>query len=208
MAPSTDEEVTFDGHNWENLLRLDTVCKLHRLSSPDDFQDGDNNYIPAYQIGWLASRFRGAALDWCGKEMTRQPTLFGGDYEVFLTEVRNAFGISDLQISAHRRTQLDNLAWRADLPVFFAEFDRLCLQLAVSSDATKIALLRTKLPLKVKTLISEQALDFQHYDTMRERLLTMWALDPGARVVAVAAPNPDRAATKQGKGKKKSGSKN
>lgn len=208
MAPSSADEVTFDGHNWEDLLRLDTACKLARLYSPGDFLNSDEHYQPSFQIGWLASRFRGAALDWVGKEMTTRPTLFADDYDAFVEATREAFGISEVQLAAHRRTQLDKLSWQADLPVFFAEFDRLALQLNVTTDATKIALLRTKLPVKVKTLIAEQALDFQNYDTMRERLLTMWALDPGAHVVAVKAPHPEVTKGKARKKVAKSGPKN
>lgn len=191
MAPTSDEDLTFDGSNWEDLLRLVTASQMERLFSPGDFTNSDDVYQPSTQIGWVARHFKGPALDWTGRELATNPTLFRDDFDAFITAVRNQFGISDIQLAAHRRTQLDNLRWEKDLPVFFAEFDRLCLILSITGDSTKVTLLREKLPHKVKTLIAEQALDFANYDTMRERLLTMWALDPGERVVGVTPPNPD-----------------
>jgi len=171
-----DVDVAFDGSNWEDLTRLVTLANLYILQNADDYDDNE----PA-KCALLASKFRGPALDWVGNTYaanTRLMTSFDG----FVTAVRNAFGVSEDGLRAQRRGQLEGLLWQADLPVFFAEFDRLTHQLGVDQNATRIALLRAKLPTHVQKLLSEQALDFHDYDTMRERLLTMWSLDPSRRI--------------------------
>lgn len=167
------EAVYFDGSNWETLTRLSTQSFLVRLTDGEIDSDID-------QCAWLAQRFRGPALDWVGQRLANTPpaTLFAG-YDAFLEEVRNNFGISDGGLNARRRGQLEDLKWdHNDLPVFFAEFDRLTQSLSIAGDDAKISLLRHKLPNSVQKLLAEQALDFHDYATMRERLLTMWALDP------------------------------
>jgi hypothetical protein len=203
MAPSEDD-ILFDGSNWEDLLRLITLTHLDHMRNPSDYQNDDGNIVHSAKIAQLTKHFTGSALDWVGKEYASNPALFQGTFDGFVTTFRNAFGISDIQLDAFRRTQLDDLKWEKELPVFFAEFDRLTQALTITGDSTKITLLREKLPHKVKTLIAEQALDFHNYETMRERLLTMWALDPGDRVVGVAGASATQSPPKpKRRGKKK-----
>jgi hypothetical protein len=109
------------------------------------------------------------------------------NYDTFVMEVRNAFGISDQGLEAQRRGELEALKWQTDLPVFFAEFDRLTQLLNLAGNQTKIALVRSKLPLHVQKLLAEQALNFHDYGTMRERLLTMWSLDPGKAITGTGS---------------------
>jgi len=162
--------IFFDGSNWESLPRLVAQAKLALLL--------DNQVADAKdQSAWVAARFRGPALDWFSNEYDSDDTLLD-DFASFVTRVENAFGVSDGGLRAHRRGQLEGLKWQPDLPVFFSEFDRLTSQLGLRSDETRIALVRNKLPISVQKLLAEQALDFSNYETMRERLLTMWALDP------------------------------
>ena len=176
MASSdASSSVTFDGSNWEDLTRLVTLARLTFLVSPDEY-DGE----PA-RCAYLAQFFRGAALDWVGSVQASTPAVFS-DYDGFVEAARNQFGVSDQGLSAQRRGQLEGLKWQHDLPVFFAEFDRLTHLLGLQGDAVKIALVRSKLPQHVQKLLAEQALDFANYDTMRERLLTMWSLDPSRRI--------------------------
>lgn len=176
MASSdASSSVTFDGSNWEDLTRLVTLARLDFLVSPDDY-DGE----PA-RCAHLCSKFRGAALDWVGSVHSANPAVFD-NYDQFVEAARNQFGISDQGLSAQRRGQLEGLKWQHDLPIFFAEFDRLTHLLGLDGDAVKIALVRSKLPQHVQKLLAEQALDFANYDTMRERLLTMWSLDPSRRI--------------------------
>lgn len=169
------DDVSFDGSNWQDLTRLVTIARLTFL------QDEDYDDAPRKQCAFLAQSFRGAALDWVGSYQAAVPTAFN-NFDGFVEAARNQFGISDQGLSAQRRGQLEALTWRPDLPVFFAEFDRLTHLLDLNGDAVKIALVRSKLPTHVAKLLAEQALDFANYSTMRERLLTMWSLDPSRRV--------------------------
>jgi hypothetical protein len=76
------------------------------------------------------------------------------------------------------RRDLDSLQWNKDVPVFFAEFDRLTLSLGITSHETRVAMVESKLPMMMKVRLAEQCLSFSNYDTMRERFNGMWAMDP------------------------------
>lgn len=180
-SASNDPDVTFDGSNWEALSRLVTQAKLARILDAQVDSGADES-------AWVAQRFRGPALDWFGQRLSTEPT-FILDFDQFIEGVRQAFGVHDDGLRAHRRGQLEALKWQADLPVFFAEFDRLTTQLNIIGDSTKISLVRSKLPVSVQKLLAEQALDFHDYDTMRTRLITMWALDPNRHTAVTPAPN-------------------
>lgn len=190
---SYDPDETFDGSNWESLNRLSTQSFLTRLLDSDVDSDPD-------QCAWLSRRFRGPALDWVAQQLARQtPQVLFGSYDSYLNQVRQNFGVSDDGLRARRRGQLEDLKWNSvNLPVFFAEFDRLTSQLGITDDASKIATCRHKLPERVAKLLAEQALDFANYDTMRERLLTMWSLDPH-RNTAVASTGAPRKRPRCGK---------
>ena len=165
----------FDGSNWQDLTRLVTAARMKFLISANE--ENDKYETPAAKCAYLASFFRGPALDWVGQAYDANNAIFN-NYAVFIENARQTFGISDEGLSAQRRGQLEGLQWRTDLPVFFAEFDRLTQLLGLQQDSTRIALLRAKLPYHVQKLLAEQALNFSHYPTMRERLLVMWSLDP------------------------------
>jgi hypothetical protein len=126
-------------------------------------------------------------LDWVGQASQASVNFFD-KYDAFIINVRNAFGISDAGLEAQRRGELEALKWNSDLPVFFAEFDRLTQLLNLTGDEVKIALVRTKLPQHVQKLLAEQALNFANYETMRERLLVMWSLDPGRSIGGAGTP--------------------
>ena len=130
---------------------------------------------PPRQCSWLASRFEGPALDWAATIHSTNPATFN-DFEGFITAVRQAFGIAQNNISALLRRELDHLSWQTNVPVFFAEFDRLTLGLSITGNETRIVMIEAKLPHGSKQLFAEQALSFSDYDTMRERLNMMWAL--------------------------------
>ena len=168
--PDPATSITFDGSNWEDLARLVTQARMTRLTNSDIDDDSSMG-------AWLALRLRGAAADWFGKEYASDATMLLG-FNAWIERMRQHFGVSDDGLRARRRGQLEGLAWQADLPLFFAEYDRLTSLLGVNDSAAKIAMLRGKLPVHVQKLLAEQALDFADYGTMRERLLTMWALDP------------------------------
>lgn len=181
---SGETDVHFDGSNWEALSRLITQSQLALLLDSQIADERD-------QSAWLASRLRGPALDWFGRELTIRPQTLD-HFQTFVDRIRLAFGVNDEQLSAHRRGQLEALRWGPELPVFFAEFDRLTSQLAIDGNETRIALVRNKLPVNVQKLLAEQALDFRDYETMRGRLLTMWSLDPHKHTVITPAHKPTK----------------
>lgn len=173
MANTQAPALSFDGSNWEDLNRLVMQSTLARLLESEVNTDAE-------QSAWLSRHFVGPPLDWVASEYANDNALFTGrTFQNYVAAVRQHFGISDDGLRARRRGQLEGLSWNsADLPTFFAEFDRLVAANQVAGDEAKITLLRSKIPTHVQKLLAEQALDFANYDTMRERLLTMWALDP------------------------------
>ena len=172
MATTVDaSSLRFDGSNWEDLDRIIARARFHFLQE-DDFEDNDRR-----QSAYLSLAFTGPALDWAGQVHTANPAIMD-DFNGFVQSLKEAFGVEANNITALRRKALDDLHWTSDVPVFFAEFDRLTLQLGISGHPTKIAMVLAKLPVSVRSLLATQALDFHNYDTMRERLNTMWALDP------------------------------
>lgn len=186
MASTDASPVVFNGSNWQDLQRLVTASRMKFLQSvnldPDPYEED-----PA-KCAYLISHFRGPALDWAGQQFDINPAVVN-QFPVFVQNVQNAFGISPEGLSAQFRGQLEGLKWQTDLPVFFAEFDRLTALLNLVQNPTRIALLRNKLPQHVQKLLAEQALNFHDYDTMRERLLVMWSLDPARNTSIHAAPS-------------------
>lgn len=166
--------LTFDGSNWENLDRIVALCSF-RFTRDDTYNDN-----PRGRCGLLAEHFRGPALDWAVNVMNTSPASMD-NFPGYVVACKQAFGVEANGITALRRNHLEALRYGRDVPVFFAEFDRLTLQLGITDHGTKIVMVRSKLPQSVLKLLAEQALDFANYETMRERLITMWALDPGQR---------------------------
>ncbi|RYF49189.1 MAG: hypothetical protein EOO38_08445 [Cytophagaceae bacterium] len=182
MAPKNlDTELTFDGSNWEDLNRLVALCRFQFVID-SDFDNQEDR-----RCALLAQVFQGPALDWVAQSYSANPAIFN-TFDGFLTAVRQAFGVADNNITALCRRKLDELKWHPDVPVFFAEFDRLCLALSITGHATKIAMVEAKLPPHIKSIFADQALSFANYDTMRERLNTMWALKPTGTSGAAKKP--------------------
>lgn len=160
----------FNGSNWHVLNRVVALCKFRFLES-DDTPD------ESQKCALLARHYEGAALDWVASAHSTNNKLFL-TFTAFVNSTREAFGIADNNITALLRRELDQLEWQSDVPVFFSEFDRLTLALAITSHETRVALVEQKLPLRLKVLLAEQSLSFSNYDTMRERFNGMWAMDP------------------------------
>jgi len=185
----SETSLTFDGSNWQDLTRLITSARMTFIQDSGRDEDKQRFTSDESRCAYLSASFRGPALDWVGQAIETNPQFFV-NYDVFIINVRNGFGISDEGLGAQRRGELEGLRWNVTLPTFFAEFDRLTQLLNLTGDDTKIALLRNKLPSHVTKLLAEQALNFHDYGTMRERLLTMWSLDPGRSIgVGASAPN-------------------
>lgn len=165
------EEPRFDGSNWEDLSRLCTLSKLHRFSATEV----DNEKT---QSAWVARHFTGPALDFLTQQMTVKTNLFD-DFTKFTDIVREEFGITEELLVHHWRAQLEGLAWRTDLPTFFAEFDRLTQQCGMgANDTTKIVLLTAKMPTNLRRSLANQAFAPTRYTDWKSGLLTRWTLDP------------------------------
>lgn len=179
----SETDIKFNGSNWQALNQLVALARFH-FTMDDDF---DNN--PPRRCSWLSSRFEGPALDWAASTLTNSPATFN-DFDRFITEVRQAFGVAENNINALLRRELDQLSWQQNVPVFFANFDRLTLALNITSHETRVVMVEQKLPQHIKNLFAEQALSFSNYDTMRERLNMMWALKPSLGGSAGSAKKP------------------
>lgn len=164
-------DVKFNGSNWQDLTRVVAFARFHFLQ--DDKYDDDE----PRKCAFLAQHYEGSAMDWVSQAYSAHPRTFD-DFNRFVEATREAFGIADNNITALLRRDLDQLRWSPDVPVFFAEFDRLTLGLSITSHETRVAMVESKLPAVMKIRLAEQALSFANYDTMRERFNCMWALDP------------------------------
>lgn len=169
MVQTTDtDDVKFNGSNWQALNRLVALARFQFIQD-DDYDDNDTR-----RSAYVASRFDGPALDW----VATLPETTLQNYDGFVQATREAFGIADNNITALLRRDLDQLQWDRNVPVFFAEFDRLTLALGITSHETRVAMVESKLPMNMKVRLAEQCLSFANYDTMRERFNGMWAMDP------------------------------
>ena len=166
-----DSDAKFNGSNWQTLNRVVALSRF-QFAQDDDYDDNAQR-----QCAYLASRFEGPALDWAASTYATNLGLMS-NFDRYVEGVRQAFGIADNNITALLRRDLDQLRWTSDVPVFFAEFDRLTLGLGITSHETRCAMVEQKLPIQMKQRLAEQALSFANYDTMRERFNCMWALDP------------------------------
>lgn len=171
QTTSDESKIYFNGSNWEDLDRLIGLARFQFLQD-EDYDDNEPR-----KCAYVAQRFTGPALDWVTSTYASAAATFH-NFDGFVAACKQAFGVENTGIQALRREALDNLRWTSDVPVFFAEFDRLTLQLGITDHGTRIVMVRNKLPTDVKTLLAQQALDFNSYDTMRERLIAMWALNP------------------------------
>jgi hypothetical protein len=183
VSERSDDEPKFNGSNWIDLNRVLALARFQFIQD-DDYDTNDPR-----KCAYVASCFEGPALDWVASAHTSTPAMFN-DFDGFVTAVRQAFGIADNNITALLRSELDQLRWGSDVPVFFAEFDRLVLALNISDHGTRIAMVEAKLPHQIKVLLSEQALSFSNYDTMRERLNCMWAIDPNRKKTGEDSKKP------------------
>jgi hypothetical protein len=178
----SDFDITFSGHDWENLNRLVALSRFKFTIDGDFWTDGPNDTrVPhhAPRCAFLASQFEGPALDWVASVHTSNPAVFN-DFEGFITAVREGFGVADDNIKALCQTKLANWTLGTDVPVFFAELDRLFLALGITGHDTRIAHVTAKLPASIKSSLADQGRMFHNYDTMREFLITRWALGAGS----------------------------
>lgn len=176
-------KLRFNGSNWEDLDRLIALARFHFL------QDEEYDDRPDRKCAYLASYFEGPALDWAAQTLATNAAAMQ-DWDGYVEALKQVFGVEANNVTALRRKALDELRWTSDVPVFFANFDRLTLQLQITDHGTKIAMVMGKLPVAMKEELARQALSFENYETMRERLNTMWALNPHRQIDAIPTRRP------------------
>ena len=189
MSHSQESVISFSGHDWENLNRLVALTKFRAIVDTD-LQDASGNKIESNMCAWLAARFQGPALDWVATTHAVDVTLFSS-FDGFVDRVRQAFGVAIDNIKALCQTKLDQLRMGTDVPVFFAEIDRLFIALSITGHDTRIAHVMMKLPPGTRQSLAEQGRQFHNYETMREFLNTRWALMPSPAAKTSGA-NPKR----------------
>jgi hypothetical protein len=174
-----DHKLSFDGTNWEDLNRLVALAKFKFLQDSAFDIEGTDPLQPdePARCGYLASSFRGPALDWVASIYGTAPTTFN-NFDGFVAAVRQGFGIAEENITALCQSKLGDLRMGKDVPSFFAELDRLFLALSITGDSTKIAYARSKLTPHYARLLAEQGRVFHNYSTMREHCNAVWALSP------------------------------
>lgn len=172
MAPVPDDpEIVFTGEDWAALLHLVELSKLH-FDQDDDYDDNQPR-----RCAFLASRFRGTALEWFANERSMDTALMN-DFDTFVQSVRVHFGITDGAVTLRNKLELENLQMTADLPTFFGRFETLTLRLGLTADAVRTELLRPKILMKYKESLAITGLDYTTYASLKDRISTMWAMNP------------------------------
>ncbi|GKT74219.1 hypothetical protein ColTof4_06642 [Colletotrichum tofieldiae] len=123
----------FDGSNWGDLDRHVALARFAFLQD-DDYDDNEPR-----RCAWLAQQFSGPALDWAAQTLSSNAAAMN-DFDGYITTLKLAFGVEADNITAVRRNYLDDLHWSSHVPTFFAEFDRLSLQLGLTGHAVRIQL--------------------------------------------------------------------
>jgi hypothetical protein len=171
MTPITVEPpVTFDGSNWADLLQLTDLVELR--SKFDDDLDTDPK-----KCAYLATKFRGPALEWASKQLTANSGLHA-QFSGYVLALRLNFGLDDEAMMVRHRILLDQLTWSNNAPLFFAEFESLCSRCNILEPAAKKALLDNKLPVAYRQKLADLGLAIVDWSTLKERIMTIWLLQP------------------------------
>lgn len=171
--PPPTGDVQFDG----NVLDLDRVLayvNMQFILFPDSFSD------PRKKVAYLLSHFRGAALDWAAGILA-SPTAAQqarlANYDAMLLHVRSEFGYESAQVCAIAQTRLNALKQGADLLEFLQEFEMLCRQIGLHSDATRITILLPKLSKGYHDSLISGGDTLDTYSTVRHRLINIHSRD-------------------------------
>lgn len=169
MAPSfDDQDIVFDGSNWDDLDRLATrarmAAKLDKDVAPED-EETRTALLMAYSLG-------GAALDWYSANMALETPIDVTTPQKLKNRLMNHFGWSaEMQIESYRK-QLKDLVWDPkDLPTFFADFTRLTSHLGINADQSRIMILREKAPASVWVEASHWGIINMTFAAFRDRTL-------------------------------------
>lgn len=179
-APQPPSDLSFDG----NVLDLDRVLAsaviaftLHPNSFPDD----------SLKSAYLLSHFRGSALDWAARLIDRRPESLSG-YATLVNSIKLHFGYDAVQVQAIAQTQLGMLQQKGDMLEFLLEYDDCCARAGITSDASKIAMVFSKLNTYYRESLISGGDTFTNYSTIRSRLINVHS----RRLTQAAMPDKQR----------------
>jgi len=186
-APSTD--IFFDGAP-ADLTRLIAHVRI-RIMTNDHAFDTESK-----KCGFLASHFRGQALDWIASEMGSN-TTWANDLDTLIQSVALTFGTSGIQAASIARTRLESLKQgKTDLLLFLAEYDSLSTAAGLASDASRLAFIGPKLDPYYREAVNKSTVSYSRWSTYRSSLISLYSMRPATGSVA-----PDNARRKAKCGK-------
>lgn len=178
MAPSgTDQLIIFDGSNWDDLDRLSTRSHLTvAVDRTIEKEQRDEQVAILMALG-----LGGAALDWYTANAALGTRALSVDTPPkLMNQLKNAFGWTDDLTKELQRQQLAALEWdQQDLPTFFADFTRLTTALGMTSDTSRMMILREKAPRQVWEVAANWGLVNITYTSFRERALAVAMMGGG-----------------------------
>jgi hypothetical protein len=80
------------------------------------------------RCAYLASTFKGMAMDWFARTLPQQPTLLD-DYETLTALVKEVFGVTEDVATAQAQAKITHLKQTRSVPEYIAEFESLADQL-------------------------------------------------------------------------------
>lgn len=170
LPDSGTSKVIFDGNpiDLERVLaHVHVAFMLNASSYSTDSQ----------KSAFLASHFRGGALDWLGRFLTSTPQRLE-DYEGFVNTVKNTFFLDANHIAAQAQTELAALRHTGDLLEFLQTFEHLCERAGCRSDVTKLTLLFPKLNSYYHEALISGGATFVHYSVARTCLTNIYDRTP------------------------------
>jgi len=178
MAPSIDDQtIIFDGSNWDDLDRLSTRSFL-TVALDKSIEEKDK---PERAAVLMALSLGGAALDWYSANAAKgQTALNVSTPQNLKNQLMIAFGWTESLGKEMLRHQLAQLAWDPqDLPTFFADFTRLTTALGMLGDASRMMMLREKVPKAMWETAANWGIVDMTFSTFRERALAVAMMGGG-----------------------------
>lgn len=166
--PAPLADMSFDG-NPADLKRLITHVRI-RVIGNDAALNTD-----ARRSAFVASHFRGAALDWLGAQLETDPDALD-DFDAFIKAVSAAFGYSGNAAIAVARQELETLKQSEDLLLFLTRFEALTATIGLVSDTTRVTLVMPKLSPYYAEAIRKNGTIFTRWSTLRATLINLDAM--------------------------------
>lgn len=165
-------DVTFDG-NPIDLERVLAHVALRFITHAGQFSTDRE------RSAYLASHFRGSALDWVSLQLTGQQTVtYLDDYEGFVNRVKNAFFFSLDHAQAQAQNELGALKQTGDLLEFLERFEFLTVRAGTVSDTSRLTLLFPKLNARYHEALLGGGNAYVSYTVARTKLLNIYDRTP------------------------------